>query len=167
MELAAESPQDLLRQDSSVFLEERGAGGGQADIVLRGGSFEQTLVLLNGFRINDSQTSHHNLDLPVPLEAMDSIQVLEGAGSTLHGLDALTGVVDFLTAAPDHDSLRCGGRGQLRVQRRIADGQRRERQMERARDGRPQFLYRIYGRPGYANLYSGLHSAVAVPRLPG
>ena len=103
--LAAESPQDFLRQDSSLFLEPRGAGGGQADIVLRGGSFEQTLVLLNGFRINDAQTSHHNLDLPVPLEAMSSIQVLEGAGSTLHGLDALSGVVDFLTAAPDHDSL--------------------------------------------------------------
>jgi outer membrane receptor protein involved in Fe transport len=103
--LAAESPQDFLRTDSSVFLEERGAGGGQADIVLRGGSFEQTLVLLNGFRINDAQTSHHNLDLPVPLEAMSSIQVLEGAGSTLHGVDALSGVVDFLTAAPDRDSL--------------------------------------------------------------
>ena len=110
--LAAESPQDFLRQDSSVFLEERGAGGGQADRVLRGGSFEQTLVLLNGFRINDAQTSHHNLDLPVPLEAMDSIQVLEGAGSTLHGVDALSGVVDFLTAAPDHDSIFLrGGEG--------------------------------------------------------
>jgi iron complex outermembrane receptor protein len=109
--LAAESPQDVLRQDSSVFLQDRGAGGGQADILLRGGSFEQTLVLLNGFRINDAQTSHHNLDLPVPMEAMDSIQVLEGAGSTLHGVDALSGVVDFLTAAPAHDSLfvRAGG----------------------------------------------------------
>ncbi len=110
--LAAESPQDFLRQDASVFLEERGAGGGQADLVLRGGSFEQTLVLLNGFRINDAQTSHHNLDLPVPLEAMDSMQVLEGAGSTLHGVDALSGVVDFLTAAPDHDSIFLrGGEG--------------------------------------------------------
>ena len=110
--LAAESPQDFLRQDSSVFLEERGAGGGQVDLVLRGGSFEQTLVLLNGFRINDAQTSHHNLDLPVPPEAMDSVQVLEGAGSTLHGVDALSGVVDFLTAAPDRDSIFLrGGEG--------------------------------------------------------
>jgi outer membrane cobalamin receptor len=103
--LAAEIPLDFLRQDSSIFLEQRGAGGAQSDIVLRGGSFEQTLILLNGFRINDSQASHHNLDLPIPLEGMDSIQVLEGAGSTLHGVDALSGVVDFLTAAPDHASL--------------------------------------------------------------
>ena len=103
--LAAETPLDFLRQDSSIFLEQRGAGGAQSDLVLRGGSFEQTLVLLNGFRINDSQAAHHNLDLPIPLEAMDSIQVLEGAGSTLHGVDALSGVVDFLTAAPDHASL--------------------------------------------------------------
>jgi iron complex outermembrane receptor protein len=103
--LAAETPLDFLRQDSSIFLEQRGAGGAQSDLVLRGGSFEQTLVLLNGFRINDSQAAHHNLDLPIPLEAMDSIQVLEGAGSPLHGVDALSGVVDFLTAAPDHASL--------------------------------------------------------------
>jgi outer membrane cobalamin receptor len=100
------SPQDLLRQDASVFLEERGTGGGQADLILRGGSFEQTLVLLNGFRINDSQVAHHNLDLPVSLDAMDSIEVLHGAGSTLHGADALSGVVDFLTASPAASSLR-------------------------------------------------------------
>ncbi|MGH9589802.1 MAG: TonB-dependent receptor plug domain-containing protein [Terracidiphilus sp.] len=104
--LAPITPFDFLRSDSSVFLEQRGAGGGQSDIVLQGGSFEQTLVLLNGFRINDSQTSHHNLDLPVPLDAIDSIQVLEGAGSTLHGVDALSGVVDFITRAPDRNLLR-------------------------------------------------------------
>ncbi len=104
--LSLESPQELLRQDSSVYLEERGTGGGQADLVLRGGTFEQALVLLNGFRINDSQTAHHNLDLPISLDAMDSIEVLHGAGSTLHGEDALSGVADFLTAAPSASSLR-------------------------------------------------------------
>jgi iron complex outermembrane receptor protein len=104
--LRVETPLDILRNDSSIFLEQRGAGGAQSDLVLRGGSFAQTLVLVNGFRINDAQTAHHNLDLPIPLDAMDSIQVLHGAGSTLHGADALSGVVDFLTAAPAHASLR-------------------------------------------------------------
>ena len=106
LRLVEQTPLDILRQDSGVFLEQRGGGGAQSDIVLQGGSFEQTLVLLDGFRINDAQTAHHNLDLPVPMEAMSSIQVLEGAGSTLHGLDALSGVVDFLTSAPQTDSVR-------------------------------------------------------------
>jgi iron complex outermembrane receptor protein len=104
--LLLESPQELLRQDSSVYLEQRGAGGGQADLLLRGGTFEQALVLLNGFRIDDSQTAHHNLDLSISLEAMNSIEVLHGAGSTLHGADALSGVADFLTAAPNASLLR-------------------------------------------------------------
>jgi len=109
--LTLESPQDLLRQDSSVYLEQRGAGGGQADMILRGGTFEQALVLLNGFRIDDSQSSHHNLDLPIPFDALDSIQVLHGAGSTIHGVDALSGVVDFLTAAPSVSSLQLRAAG--------------------------------------------------------
>jgi iron complex outermembrane receptor protein len=104
--LALTTPIDALRADSSVFLEQRGAAGSQADLTLRGGSSAQALVLLNGFRVNDSQTSHHNLDLPLPLDAVDSIQVLHGAGSTLHGADALSGVVDFLTVAPAHNAIR-------------------------------------------------------------
>jgi iron complex outermembrane receptor protein len=104
--LTMATPEDFLRTDSSVFLEDRGAGLVQSDISLRGGSFEQTMVLLNGLRVDDAQTSHHNMDLPVPLEAMSNIEVLHGAGSTLYGADALSGVVDFVTAAPTEDSLR-------------------------------------------------------------
>ena len=103
--LALATPIDRLRSDPSIFIEQRGAGGAQDDIVMRGGSFEQTLILVNGFRIDDSQTAHHDLDLPIPLDVMDSIQVLHGAGSTLHGADALSGAVDFLTAAPSASSL--------------------------------------------------------------
>ena len=102
---------DYLRTDSSVYIEQRGAGDVQGDISIRGGSFEQTLVLLNGLRINDAQTSHHNLDLPVPLAALSTIDVLHGSGSTLYGADALSGVVDFITAVPTTSSLslRAGG----------------------------------------------------------
>jgi vitamin B12 transporter len=109
--LAFSTPEDYLRTDPSTFIEQRGAGGAQADISIRGSSFEQTLVLLNGLRINDAQTAHHNLDLPVPIDAMRSIEVLHGAGSTLYGSDALGGVVDFLTATPSESSLtlRAGG----------------------------------------------------------
>jgi vitamin B12 transporter len=92
--------QDLLRSDLSVDLQQRGGGGTQSDVTIRGGSFEQTLVLLNGFRINDAETSHFNLDLPVVSDALATINVLHGAGSALYGSDAVAGVVDFITAAP-------------------------------------------------------------------
>lgn len=92
---------DVLRDDPSVDLQERGAGGVQADLSIWGSSYEQTLVLLNGFRINDAETSHFNLDLPVPMEMIGSVNVLHGAGSTLYGSDAVSGVVDFVTAAPE------------------------------------------------------------------
>ena len=127
--LSAASVQDLLRTDASLSLEQRGAGGGQADLLLRGGSFQQTLVLVNGFRVNDGQTGHHNLDLPLPLEAMDAVEVLAGAGSTLHGADALAGVVDFRTAAPVRNALwlRAGaGSFSGNEQALMADGVRRQ-----------------------------------------
>ncbi len=103
--------EDYLRTDASVFVEQRGAGGSQADISVRGTSFEQTLVLLNGLRIDDAETSHNNMDLPVPLAAMRSIDVLHGAGSTLYGSDAIGGVIDFVTDEPTSTSLllRAGG----------------------------------------------------------
>lgn len=104
--LAFETVEDYMRTDPSTFIEQRGAGGAQSDISIRGSSFEQTLVLLNGLRINDAQTSHHNLDLTVPLDAMRGIEVLHGAGSTLYGSDAIGGVVNFLTAVPSEDSLK-------------------------------------------------------------
>jgi outer membrane receptor for ferrienterochelin and colicin len=144
--LSLESPQDLLRQDSSITLEQRGAGGGQADVVLRGGTFEQTLVLLNGFRIDDSQTAHHNLDLPVALDAMDSIQVLHGAGSTLHGEDALSGVVDFRhRRALGNLAPPARRRRQLWRERRVSTGRPDAQALERALDCEPQLLDRLYG----------------------
>ncbi len=104
--LGFSTAEDYLRMDPSTFIEQRGAGGAQADISIRGSSFEQTLILLNGLRLNDAETSHNNLDLPVPIEAMRSIEVLHGAGSTLYGSDAVGGVVDFLTAIPTASSLK-------------------------------------------------------------
>jgi len=98
--------EDLLRADPSVALQQRGGGGTQADISLRGTTFEQTLVLLDGFRINDVETSHFNLDVPVPLDALGSIDVLHGAGSTLYGSDAIGGVIDVLTYKPTRTTLR-------------------------------------------------------------
>ncbi|MGA9667865.1 MAG: TonB-dependent receptor [Terracidiphilus sp.] len=104
--LGFESTEDYLRTDASIDILQRAPAGVLSDISVRGASFEQTLVLLNGLRLDSAETSHFNLDLPVPLEALGSIDVLHGAGSTLYGSDAIGGVVDFATWKPKANTLR-------------------------------------------------------------
>jgi outer membrane cobalamin receptor len=104
--LGFQSVEDYLRTDASVDIQQRAPAGVLSDISVGGASFEQTLVLLNGLRMDSAETSHFNLDLPVPLAAVGNIDVLQGAGSTLYGSDAIGGVVDFTTWKPEADSLR-------------------------------------------------------------
>jgi len=104
--LGFESTEDYLRTDASIDILQRAPAGVLSDISVRGASFEQTLVLLNGLRLDSAETSHFNLDLAVPLEALGSIDVLHGAGSTLYGSDAIGGVVDFTTWKPEANTLR-------------------------------------------------------------
>ncbi len=106
-----QSSVDYLRLDPSVSLIERSPAGVQADISIRGTTFEQTLVLLDGLRLNDPETGHLNLDLPLPIEAATRIDVLHGSGSTFFGSDAIGGAINLITAAPVRASgmLRLGG----------------------------------------------------------
>ncbi len=69
----------------------------QADLAVRGGTFEQVLVLVDGIPVSDPQTGHFNLNLTVPLERVERIEVLRGAGSSLHGSSAVGGVVNVVT----------------------------------------------------------------------
>lgn len=98
---------DALRLDPSVDLQQR-APGTQADLSIRGSSFGQTLVLVDGIRVNDAQSGHHNLDLPIPFESVERIEVLHGSGSTLYGADAVGGAVNFITAPPVRSEIRVG-----------------------------------------------------------
>jgi iron complex outermembrane receptor protein len=100
---------DILKLDPSVDLRQRAGNGLQTDISIRGASFGQTLILLNGLRLNDAQSGHHNFDLPLPLEAFTRVEVLKGSGSTLYGSDAVGGVVNFITGKPETTELRLRG----------------------------------------------------------
>jgi vitamin B12 transporter len=104
--LAFHQIEDYLRTDSSVDIQQRGGGGIMADISVRGASFEQTLVLVNGLRMDSAETAHFNLDLPIPLLTIERIDVLHGDGSTLYGSDAIGGVVDVRTLKPADTALR-------------------------------------------------------------
>src|SRR5579871_5823721 len=96
----ADSAVDLLRMDASLNLQARAGEAVQADLSLRGTTFEQSLILVDGMRVNDPETGHLNLDISVPLDAIARIDILHGSGSTFYGSDAIGGAVNLLTSAP-------------------------------------------------------------------
>ena len=96
---------DVLRQDPSIDLEARAPDGVQNDVSIRGSSYAQTLVLLNGMRLDDAQSGHHNMDIPVPLDAVTRVEVLEGSGSTMYGSDAVGGAINVITQPPETTEL--------------------------------------------------------------
>ncbi len=99
---------EVLGSDASLDLRQRGINGVQGDLSIRGSTFGQTLILLDGFRVNDAQTAHHNLDVPIPLDGLERVEVLKGSGSALYGADAMGGAVNFITVQPKTTELRFG-----------------------------------------------------------
>lgn len=99
--LPVQSINELLAYLPGVDIRNRGIKGSQADLSLRGSTFEQVLVMINGVKINDPQTGHHSLNIPVPLEAIQRIEVLKGPGSRRYGQNALAGAINIITRIPD------------------------------------------------------------------
>ncbi len=97
--------QDLLKFASNVDVRQRGNNGVQADISIRGSSFDQVLILLNGIPLNDPQTGHHNLNLPISFDAIDRIEIMEGSASRLFGPNAFSGAINIITGQSTTPSL--------------------------------------------------------------
>ena len=100
------SVQDLLQYALGVDVRQRGPLGVQADVAVRGGTFEQTLILVDGTKVSDPQTGHHNLDLPLALEDIERVEILKGQGSRLYGPNAFGGVINIITRKREHKAAR-------------------------------------------------------------
>lgn len=88
---------DLLKYISSIDIKTRGAEGIQADVGIRGSTFEQTLFLIDGIKISDPQTAHHNFNIPISLNNIERIEVLKGQGSRIFGPNAFGGAINIIT----------------------------------------------------------------------
>lgn len=77
-----------------------------ADLSIRGSTFEQVLVLVDGVRASDQQTGHFDLDLAVPLDQIERIEILRGPAAALYGADAMGGVVQIVTRTGGGSSVR-------------------------------------------------------------
>ncbi|MBN2635298.1 MAG: TonB-dependent receptor [Prolixibacteraceae bacterium] len=105
------SIQDLLEYIAGVDVRQRGAEGVQADVSIRGGTFDQTLILLNGVNITDPQTGHHNLNLPVSFNQIERIEILEGPAARVYGPNAFSGAINIITRQPEDSSFELAVEG--------------------------------------------------------
>ncbi len=88
---------DLLQQVAGVDMRRRGVSGMQADLYIRGGSFDQTLLLIDGIKVEDPQTGHHTMNMALPIDVIERVEIIKGAAARIFGQNAFTGAINIVT----------------------------------------------------------------------
>ncbi len=95
--LPVHSLDELLKYVPGIEVQSRGPQGSQSDINMRGGTYQQVLVILDGLRLNDPNTGHFSAYIPITPAQIDRIEVLKGASAAIYGSDAVGGVINIIT----------------------------------------------------------------------
>lgn len=98
--LPCQSINELLSYVTGVDIRQRGPWGAQSDVSMDGGTFDQTLVMVNGIKISDPQTGHNMMNVPIPLDAIERIEVVRGPAARTYGINALNGAINIITKDP-------------------------------------------------------------------
>ena len=93
----AKNVADLLQQFTGVDVRRRGVDGMQSDLYIRGGSFEQTLVLIDGIKTENPQSGHHTMNMMIPIENIERIEIVKGPAARIYGQNAFTGAINIVT----------------------------------------------------------------------
>ena len=101
--IPANSLDELLRFVPGIEVQQRGPQGSQSDLIIRGGTFQQVLVVIDGMRANEPLTGHFNAYIPIHPEEIERIEVIKGAAAAIFGPDAVGGVVHVITKAFTHN----------------------------------------------------------------
>lgn len=88
---------DLLQEITGIDVRRRGVGGIQGDLYIRGGGFDQTLLLVDGMKMDDVQTGHHTLNMILPLYLIERIEIIKGPAARIFGQNAFNGAINIVT----------------------------------------------------------------------
>jgi vitamin B12 transporter len=92
---------DILRTVPGVAVTRQGGVGAQTSVFIRGGESSQTLVLIDGVRINDPSSPNAAYDFGALLSGnIKNVEVLRGPNSVVWGSQAMGGVINVQTATP-------------------------------------------------------------------
>lgn len=92
-----QSIQDLLVYAANIDVIQRGGHGVQADISIRGGTFDQNAVLLNGVNLSNPHTGHYSFDIPINLSDIERIEIIHGPSALIYGASAFSGGINIIT----------------------------------------------------------------------
>lgn len=88
---------DILKYQGSIEVQQRGPAGSQADIIIRGGTFQQILILLDGVKLNDPLTGHFSGYIPIPASEIERIEIVKGPSAAMYGAEAVGGVINIIS----------------------------------------------------------------------
>jgi vitamin B12 transporter len=99
---------ELLGRQAGVEFARTGGPGSQASLFLRGTNSSQTLVLIDGVRLNTALTGAAALG-GVALDSIERIEIVRGNLSSLYGSEAVGGVIQIFTRGADRSGFEIGG----------------------------------------------------------